>query len=316
MKGVEPIGTAPADVRTGLAAFCEAFALDREELMRLRAIGAQFFEQLAGTLNGWGVPLSVRSLFAEIETVEPTLEKFAHGLGLGVRFERAIATILLDRATSSEFLGRIFGAHGGWTEGQPPTSLELATLSGSLGKAVSATIQPAFGALLGDNAVPLPAFVNDPQVKSPVFTEDRALVLRALVETGGRSGAIILMLPLAPLVAARSRLKVAEDVQPPRAAEHEAMLNRLGEVEIELSAICARLDMDIGAIGRLKPGSVVPLGIQIAPEARLLLTARLCAEGVALGQGLVVDDRGWRRILIGRPNGSGNSSEPAEVKSS
>ncbi|GEM_PF-4757496 len=283
--------------------------------MRLRAIGAQFFEQLASTLNGWGVPLSVRSLFAEIETVEPTLEKFAYGLGLSVRFERAIATILLDRATSVEFFDRIFGANGGWTDGQPPTSLELATLSGSLGKVVSATMQSVFGALLG-NAVALPAFVNDPQMKSPVFTEDRALVLRALVETGGRSGAIILMLPLAPLVAARSRLKVAEDVDPPRAAAQDAVLERLGEVEVELSAICARLDMGIGAIGRLRPGAVVPLGIQIAPEAKLLLTAKLCAEGVVLGQGLVVDDHGWRRILIGRSNGSGSSSEPGEVKSS
>jgi len=300
---------APADGRAGLSAFCETFALDREELTRLRAMAVFFFELLGATLAGWGLSISLKSLLAEIEGLESLREKCAHGLGIAVRFDRTTLVLMLDQAATNACLGRIFGSDGIWPENQALTGLELATLSGSLGPAAAEAMQTVFGGLLGAKAHPLPAFVNEPQARNPLFTEDRVLAVRASVETSGRAGSILLMLPLGPLVAARSRLKVAEEVSPERSVERLAVLEKLDDLEVELSAICAQLEVDIGAIGGLKPGATLPLGLQAPPGAKLLLRANLCIGPVALGQGVVVDDRGWRRILIEDANGGRESAE-------
>ncbi|MGH7906956.1 MAG: hypothetical protein ACREP6_10030, partial [Candidatus Binataceae bacterium] len=282
------------------------YALGREEISRVRSLGIRFYEVFRERMSRYGVVVGIGVQAVGIQAVEAVMADFEHGLGVPMRMERAVNVLILDGPAKVAVLRRIFGDTHQWSAEESLTDLEMRTLGRSLAQAAEEAIITAFGDILGPRIATMPVFINELDARSPVLGEERMLTIRAAVETGGPVGTIILLMPLNPLIQARARLRKGYLAQVGEMAKLPAENIPLGDVVLEVRAVLASFRTDARTVNRTLPGEKLFLGLRagkLAPNGAPVVRAQLYAGEQPIGGGVVVEERGWRRILLDQDHG-------------
>jgi flagellar motor switch protein FliM len=277
----------------GLVALSETYALSREELMFLRGLGSRIFGTIRSSLPQLGVSIGITLPSLKITTLGEVLAALPGGIVFPVRLGvRAGGILAMNSQLKALAMQMVFGATREWNSNEPLTDLELATVGRLLGKKVARGFSAGFGGLFGAEATPTGAFSVEMMAQEALFAEDKVLTFSAQVDRGDST--MIAAIELSPLMAMRGRLKEAAKSTPLEPVGCATASKRVGEVKVELCAVLGTFETNFAYLRDIRPGSYIPLGRLRDSVA----TVDIYTGNRRLGTGVVVEDQGWRRVLI------------------
>jgi len=277
----------------GLVALSETYALSRQELMLLRGLGGKVFETIRSLLPRLGISLGIALPSLRIAKVAEVLNTLPAGVVLTVRFgERAGGILAMSSALKVAAMQMVFAGSRRWSGAERLSDLELAAVGRMLGKAIADGFSAGFARLFGAQALPTGAFAVEMITAETLLAEDKVLCFSCAADGGG--SAMIAAIELAPILALRGLLREAASLKPIEAESSAVAMRRIGRVKVEISAVLGTLATSFAELRTLKPGSCLPLG----KLRDSVPTVDVYAGGQRLGTGIVVEDRGWRRIFL------------------
>ena len=279
--------------KTGLLALADTYGLDRRELLHLKLVAENFFNDLRDRLSAAiGIPLRLSgiaqslSVFKDVSADVPRSRRICFGsdkgIGAIVTADRSFACALVDCLISGKSMPD--GVQ------RQLTAVEENLFANTFAAACSRSVEQVLTATIGSEGE-LRRVEPSTEAGAAEWTDQLVLArIEAQVSAGG--GVLGLALPFSPMAKARRHPAFARATAS-RLGRDKAIA-QLGEARAELVAVLGQLPLTLDSVGALGPGSILAL----RPLKDGLPILELHCGGQVLFSGAVVEHRGWRRFLI------------------
>ncbi|GEM_PF-2978741 len=307
--------------KTGLTALVKMHGLEPAEAAELRLLIEQALERLRSNLvalSSTPIVFSAPSLrFETFGQLESELGTASFLLAIESENQLRGALVLsgpVAWALSAVAVGEDLKsaeaqpASNAAIEQAPLTPVETKVLSALIGRSLEDAFAETFSRLFGSEIRVVPLNMADRRrLAVYMLGRDEQLAV-ALIQTsvGSIRGQTAFVLPLAALIPVRANLRSDQSRARTASSRRPALLRALFGTELEVRAIFADIIVPLATVRSWREGSVINLGKRLDSAAHVDLR---CAN-VPIFQGMVVEDLGWRKVLIrmkGRENGQPES---------
>jgi hypothetical protein len=277
----------------GLVALSETYTLSPEELVLLRGPCGKVFEAIRARLPRLAVSMGMTLPAIKIASLGEVLAGLPGGIVIPLRFGgRAGGLLGMGSVLKKLALGMIFSDVRKSDEAAMMSEFELAAIGKLLGRAVAEAFSVGFKGLFGVDAVATGAFSAEMLAAEALLAEDKVVCFSSAAEES--NGAVMGAVELPPMMAMRGRLREAVSASGSDLGDNVSARRRAGGLKVEISAVLRSFEASFAYLRAVKPGHYIPLGKLKDHSAAV----DIYAGKSRLGTGLVVEDRGWRRVLI------------------